>query len=289
MNKIFCFGLGYVGLEFAFKANKNGHEVFGTVRSVEKQKQILNDYGIKTYIFNDDYIDPKIEKKLFECNVLLQTIAPKNGDNVIKYFGEIIKKCNFDWIGYLSTTGVYGNLNGGIADENCKLNPTGPRQQRRVEAEKQWLNINSNIFRLPGIYGVGRNVFKKLLNDYENCQLIDKQGHVFSRVMKQDIVNVLLASINNNDIGEIYNVADDYSCEPSIIVEYACELLGIKPPKKVTLDNANLSKMALTFWKDNKKICNNKVKKKLKYDFEFSNYKKGLDFIFKQEFENFIK
>lgn len=289
MKKIFCFGLGYVGLEFAIDAKNNGFDVCGTVTSIEKKQMLHEKYGILSYVFNDNFQDNAIEKKIIESDIILQTIAPKNGDFVVKMYDEILKNSTYEWVGYLSTTGVYGNLNGGVACENTPLNPTGQRQMRRVVAEQQWSQYNANIFRLPGIYGVGRNVFKKLINDYDNCQIIDKPGHVFSRVMKQDISNILLKSINNKDIGEIYNVADDQSCEPSLIIEYACMLLKKKLPKLVKFENATMSKMAYTFWQDNKKICNKKVKQNLNYEFEFPNYKSGLDYIFQQEFENFLK
>ena len=168
------------------------------------------------------------------------------------------------WLGYLSTTGVYGDRGGGWVDETSQLQPTGDRGRRRVAAEKGWLDLWNrrgvpvHIFRLAAIYGPGRSAFDALRAG--TARRICKPGQVFSRIHVEDLANVLIASMERPRPGAVYNVCDDDPAPPAAVVGYAAELLGIEPPPLVPIEAAGLSPMARSFYDDNKRVANGLIK-----------------------------
>ena len=168
------------------------------------------------------------------------------------------------WLGYLSTTGVYGDRAGGWVDENSELRPSGPRGQRRVAAEAGWQGlwrrrgVPVHIFRLAAIYGPGRSPFDALRAG--TARRIAKPGQVFSRIHVDDLAGVLVASIARPRPGAIYNVCDDEPAAPEAVVAHAASLLGLPAPPLVPFEAAGLSPMARSFYDDNKRVSNALIK-----------------------------
>lgn len=202
---------------------------------------------------------------------------------------ELASNGDIQWIGYLSTTGVYGNTDGAVVDESTPTNPSGERGMRRVRAENQWLNLYQaydmpvHIFRLPGIYGPTRSVFDQLRQG--KSRRIHKPGHKFNRIHVDDIAATLIASLSQPNPGSIYNVCDDCPVEPSEVTTYACKLMGIEPPPTTKFEEAekSMSSMALSFWSDNRLVNNDRIKSELEVELIYSDYKAGLDAIWARE------
>ena len=192
--------------------------------------------------------------------------------------GRYCERCRqLSWLGYLSTTGVYGDRGGGWVDETAQLLPTGERGRRRVAAEKGWLDlwqdrgVPVHIFRLAAIYGPGRSAFDALRAG--TARRIDKPGQVFSRIHVADLASVLIASMERPRPGAVYNVCDDDPAPPAAVVAYAAELLGIEPPPLVPLDAAGLSPMARSFYDDNKRVANRLLKTELGVTLRYPDYR----------------
>jgi len=185
---------------------------------------------------------------------------------------------NPKWFGYLSTTGVYGNMDGGWANEQTPVNPNNLRSQQRVEAEQHWLHsgLPVNIYRLSGIYGPGRSAIDEL--NEGTAKRVYKENQFFSRIHVEDIVAVLQASMNIS--GEIYNLADDKPVPSYEVVEYAAKLMGISPPPMVDFKDAELSPMARSFYRSSRRMENNKIKQLLGRPLKHPTYVEGLESIF---------
>lgn len=251
---------------------KDGWTVYGTTRSVEKAKKLNND-GVNSIIWPGTNLTPYIQK----ATHILTSVSPNSqGDPVLDQYNEVFSKNTFDWVGYLSTTGVYGNHNGGWVDENSPLKPTTTRGQLREEAEFAWskLNVNLHIFRLAGIYGPGRGPFSKVRNG--TARRIIKEGQLFSRIHVDDIAQVLLASIRYPRQGAIYNVCDDIPAPPEDVIAYAAELLGMPIPIAVDYNEADMTPMARSFYAENKRVRNDLIKEELGIELKFPDYKTGL-------------
>jgi len=251
---------------------KDGWTVYGTTRSVEKAKKLNND-GVNSIIWPGTNLTPYIQK----ATHILTSVSPNSqGDPVLDQYNEVFSKNTFDWVGYLSTTGVYGNHNGGWVDENSPLKPNTTRGKLREEAELSWskLNINLHIFRLAGIYGPGRGPFSKVRNG--TARRIIKEGQLFSRIHVDDIAQVLLASIRYPSQGAIYNVCDDNPAPPEDVISYAAELLDMPIPIAIDYDKAEMSPMARSFYAENKRVSNELIKKELGVELKFPDYKAGL-------------
>jgi nucleoside-diphosphate-sugar epimerase len=277
---LFCFGCGYVAQNFATLILSIGGDVKGTTRVATNMKT-LQAQGIQPLIFKKD--DPLTWEVLQAFTHILISIPPdQEGDLIIdSYFKKFRSLPNLKWLGYLSTTGVYGDHQGNWVTENSVCTPTQARSQRRLEAELSWLDlwqdykIPVHIFRLSGIYGPNRNVFE-LIRD-ETIKRIHKSGQVFSRIHVKDIANILLASALNPKPGEIYNLADDEPASASDVIEYACTLLGINPPPLIPFEKAQLSPTAKEFYAENKRVSNSKIKHDLNVNILYPTYREGLE------------
>ena len=198
-----------------------------------------------------------------------------------EHFKEIlVDSSQLEWLGYLSTTGVYGNRDGDWVDETSELKPGFDHQRRRVEAEDQWRELYRDhqvpvhTFRLAGIYGPGRNLLQRVRSG--SAKRIDQPGLVFNRIHVEDVVQVLCASIDRPHPGAVYNVSDDLPSSPAEAVEFACDLLKVDVPPLVALEEANLSKMGRGFYQTNKKVRNQKIKEELGVRLRYPDYKTGL-------------
>lgn len=282
--KLFCFGYGYTCdyLGHAL-AERGGWVVHGTTRDSERQAA-LQRRGVHAHIFDAaegiDYT--RVHHLLSDVTHLLISTPPDDeGDPVfLRYADEILNLPKLEWVGYLSTTGVYGDRDGRWVDESAEILPTERRGVRRVKAEEQWLslyhsdNLPVHIFRLAGIYGPGRSALDSVRAGI--ARRIHKKGHAFGRVHVEDIVNVLLRSFDRPSAGEIYNVCDDMPAPSHLVIEYACELLGRKPPPMVEFEEANLAPMTRSFYMENRRVRNDKIKRELKVKLKYPDFKAGL-------------
>ena len=283
---LFCFGLGYSAQALARRLVAAGWRVTGTCRSAERQAQLRED-GFSATLFDRDR--PIDAGALDGVTHLLISVPPDVvGDPVLAMHRRDIAAMNrLAWLGYLSTTGVYGDRDGGWVDETSRLLPTGERGRRRIAAEQGWLDLwNQNgvpvqIFRLAAIYGPGRSAFDSLRAG--TARRIDKRGQVFSRIHVADLANVLIASIERPRAGAVYNVCDDEAAAPAAVVARAAELLGIEPPPLVPLDAAELSPMARSFYDDNKRVSNRLIKDELGVSLRYPDYRAGLAAILADE------
>ena len=281
MPRLFCLGLGYTALALARRLRPQGWAIGGTCREPDKAAT-LRAGGI------DAIVDPDDARRLIAMAThLLASIPPDaDGDPALALWGPAIARHpGLAWVGYLSTTGVYGDRDGDWVDETAPLAPTGERGQRRVEAEAAWSallpGVPVHIFRLAGIYGPGRSALDTVRAG--RAQRVVKRGQVFSRVHVDDIAQVLAASIARPRPGAVYNVCDDNPAPPDEVIAYACELLGVAPPPAVPFEQADLSEMARSFYADNKRVSNRLIKTELGVDLVYPDYRAGLRALLEQE------
>ena len=290
-NILFCFGYGYSASALTKTLRSNKWIVKGTKRD----KLFQNKNFRQILIFNGDNPIPKFEELLSNVTHLLVSIPPTAiGDPVLSIHGkEISNAKNLKWIGYLSTTGVYGDSQGKHVDEKYQCNPTNMRSKRRLHAEKEWLQLFSDlhlpvhIFRLAGIYGPGRSAIESVRSG--RAKRINVPGHQFSRIHVDDIASVLKASIKDPNPGCIYNVCDNESAASSDVTLYACELLGLSPPPLIDLQDAELSPMARSFYNDNRRVDNKRIREELKVELKYPTYREGLKSIIETQKKNYFR
>ena len=274
--KLFCFGVGFSGLEILKQAKANGFDVSGCVRSPEKCDHLKQQTGLN--IVTIDNVD------LTGCTHIITTVPTNDFDDFIyDGFAGVIKSLStLEWFGYISTTGVYGNTDGQWVDENSPLNPTGFRAEQRVAVEKLWLdNIpQTHVFRLPGIYGSGRSALDAVRQT--GARAIRKQGQIFSRIHIYDIAQAVIASMNNINAGSVYNVVDNEPCANLDVMEYACQLLKMEMVPIIDFENAEMSEMARSFYMDSRRVSNKKMKNELKVNLKYPTYREGLGAILRE-------
>ncbi|MEM6812146.1 MAG: SDR family oxidoreductase [Pseudomonadota bacterium] len=280
--RFFCFGYGYTAdyLGHALQ-QQGGWTLGGTTRDDERRNELLA-RRIRARIF--DYQHPIADPQtLFGrfSHILISTPPDYEGDPVFNMHAEdLINLPNLKWIGYLSSTGVYGNRDGLPVDESSSLNPTSKRGTRRAIAEEQYMmlheryNVPVHIFRLSGIYGPGRSALDSVRAGI--ARRIDKPGHMFNRIHVDDIVQVLLASMANPNPGSIYNLADDLPAPSHEVIEQACNMLGFPVPDLVPFEDIDMAPIARSFYSDNKHVLNNKIKSELGVQLKYPDYKEGL-------------
>jgi nucleoside-diphosphate-sugar epimerase len=278
MSGLFCFGLGYVAGFLARAVTPEGWRVAGTAR--DEPAVAAAGFAIQRFTRERPLADPAAA--LAGMTHLLLSVPPDEaGDPVLDcHAAAIAATRSIVWVGYLSTTGVYGDRDGGWVDEGTALAPTGVRGHRRRAAEESWLALHLarglpvHVFRLAGIYGPGRSALDTVRQG--RAQRIDKPGHVFSRIHVDDLVQVLRASMARPAAGRIYNVCDDEPASPGEVIAYACALLGVAPPPPVPFDAAALSPMARSFYDDNKRVANRRIKAELGVRLAYPTFREGL-------------
>ncbi len=283
---LFCFGFGYSALALACRLTALGWVVTGTCRSAEKAAR-LREAGFSAVLFDRDRpVDPAA---LHGVSYFLVSVPPDAaGDPVLALHGnDIAALPGLAWLGYLSTTGVYGDRGGGWVDETAQLLPTGERGRRRVAAEQGWLSlwhdrgVPVHIFRLAGIYGPGRSVFDALRAG--TAKRVDKPGQIFSRIHVEDVASVLIASMSRLRPGAVYNICDDDPAPPEAAVAHAATLLRLQPPPLVPIEAAGLSPMARSFYDDNKRVSNRLIKTELGVSLRYPHFRAGLAAILADE------
>lgn len=284
MNKtLLSLGHGYSARALASVLIPQGWRVIGTTRSVDKVHEIAR-MGVEPLIWPDgDDVAPALNAA---SHVLISAGPSADGDPVLNVLGEAIaaKAADLRWVGYLSTTGVYGDHDGDWVDENTALNPTTERGQLRKDAEAAWRAVPDlplHIFRLAGIYGPGRGPFEKVRQG--TARRIIKEGQVFSRTHVEDIAQVLEASIAQPAPGTAYNVCDDDPAPPQEVIAYAATLLGLPIPPAVPIENAEMSPMARSFYAESKRVRNDRIKTELGVRLRYPTYREGLAALLEQD------
>ena len=282
-NKLFCFGLGYTAQALAGHLAPAGWQIAGTSRDAGARHAMAGP-GWELFPFDDGLPLEEFAPALAGTTHLLSSVPPgETGDPVIAAHGaDIAALGDLQWAGYLSTTGVYGDRQGGEVDENSDRTPASSRGRRRVKAEDSWLDLWSahaipvHIFRLAGIYGPGRNALETVRQG--RARRIRRPGQVFGRIHLDDIVRALQASMAQPNPGAAYNLSDDEPAPPDEVIAYACELLGVDPPPLQDFDavKGSLSPMALSFYGENKRVSNRRIKEELGIRLKWPTYREGL-------------
>ena len=280
---LFCFGLGYCADYLSAKLIKQGWQVSATCRTSEKAA-VLEASGIRPVLLSGKKVTVT---DLGKADHILISVPPEQdgSDPVLNFAGAALAALQdqIKWVGYLSTTGVYGDHQGAWIDEETPAGLLSERGQRRVAAEAQWAatGLPMHYFRLAGIYGPGRNSLRALQNG--TARRVVKQGQVFSRIHLADITRILKASMANPNAGRAYSVCDDTPAPPQDVVTYAAELMGVPPPGLQDFATAELSPMARSFYGENKRIRNNRIKEELGVSLEYPDYRAGLSALWESE------
>lgn len=272
---LFSFGHGFSSQALARRLLPKGWRYVGTTRNADKAEQLQNS-GVEPVIWPGSDIRTLLEHT---THLLLSAAPDVNGDPVLRELrSEIAERAGqFEWVGYLSTTGVYGDHDGGWVDEATPLEPSTRRGLLRKEAEAEWSAIEGlplHIFRLAGIYGPGRGPFAKVRNG--TARRIIKKGQVFSRIHVDDIAQVLEASIARPNPGAAYNLCDDDPAPPEDVIGYAAELLGLPVPPAEDFETAEMTPMARSFYAESKRVRNDRIKSELGVDLIYPDYRAGL-------------
>ena len=276
--RLFIFGLGYSGLAIAREAQAAGWSVAGTVRTAAKAEG-LRARRLEAHVF--DGTRPIDAAMLGHDAHVVCTIAPgTGGDPALGATAAVLRGAR--WLGYLSTTGVYGDRGGDWVDEDSPPRPTQPRSIERLAAEQAWQALGGasgaavTVFRLPGIYGPGRSALDQVRSGM--ARRIDKPGQVFSRIHVEDIAGAVMAALARGDAGGVFNVADDLPAPSGDVVAFACELLGVAVPPAIPWDEAEptLSPMARSFYAESRRVRNERMKRVLGVTLRYPTYREGL-------------
>lgn len=254
MSRLVIFGLGYSASRIAAAVRGRGWDVIST--------------GSAGTIRFDDSASVRVA--LADATHILSSVPPSvDGDAVLATYGDAIAKSPASWLGYLSSTGVYGDCGGAWVDESA---PIKGRRRTRNEADSQWQERGARIFRLPGIYGAGRSALDRVADG--KAHRIDISTQVFSRIHVDDIVSGVLAGFAAPP--GVYNLSDDQPCSQNRVIEAACDLLNCPYPPLQSIEAANLSRMALEFYAENRRVSNLKAKRVLGWQPAFPTYQDGL-------------
>ena len=274
-NKFLILGSGFTGSFFAKTIRQFGCTALTSSRSEKNDPN--------SFVFNSANGSVPHEKIFDGVTHILNCIPPdKNGkDPVLGSLKNKLENLSLKWIGYLSTTGVYGDTKGDWVSERDQPNPLQKRSQKRLNCEKEWLEsgLPVQIFRLPGIYGPGRSTFEAI-ND-QKIRVIFKKNQVFSRIHVADITNAIIYLLQNKHslkFHQIINIADDEPCSQLEVIQFCYDLLGLKMPKPILFEDAKkeLSPIAQSFWIENRRVSNKLLCKTLGYKLIYKNYKLGL-------------
>jgi nucleoside-diphosphate-sugar epimerase len=253
VGRILIFGLGYTASRIAERLRAASWPVDATGRAGNLH------FGDKAAVL----------AALKAASHVLSSVPPAGGDPVLDSYGEALSVGD-KWLGYLSSTGVYGDTRGAWVDETA---PTGAgRRTDRSEADAGWLDMGARVFRLPGIYGPGRSALERVGEG--KARRIDVPGQVFSRVHVEDIVSGVIAGLDAP--AGAYNLADDLPCSQNLVIEEACRLLGIEPPVLQSLEEAALSPQAAAFYTENRRVANGKAKRVLGWKPAYPTFREGL-------------
>ncbi|PIE17006.1 MAG: NAD(P)-dependent oxidoreductase [Rhodobacterales bacterium] len=289
-NRLLSFGHGYSAQALGRRLIPEGWQITGTSRSPEKLEAIKAQ-GATGLLWPDDAGNGQLHDAIASASHILTSAAPtENGDPVLADFREQIAAAgpHLKWVGYMSTTGVYGDHQGAEVDETTPLSPSVKRSDRRALAEAAWQELADQagfplyIFRIAGIYGPGRDPFTRLRNGTARC--IIKKNQFFSRVHVDDIANIIHASIQRPyPGGRIYNTCDDLPAPPEDVVRHAARLMDAPPPPDEDFETAEMHPMARSFYSDSRKVSNARIRNELGVELLYPTYHEGLQAIFDAE------
>ncbi|WP_372839845.1 SDR family oxidoreductase [Phaeovulum sp.] len=283
MKTLLTIGHGYTAAALTRRLLPQGWRVIGTTRG---HPENLISAGIEPVLWPGT----PLASALAEATHVLSSVPPgPEGDPVLAAEAKALAEAgpHLEWVGYLSTTGVYGDHGGGWVDETTPLTPGTSRGRARADAEAAWFKLAMrpglplHVFRLAGIYGPGRAPFEAIRNG--SARRIIKPGQMFSRIHVDDIATVLAASIAQPDPGAVYNVCDDLPSPPEDVITYAAKLLGLPPPPAVPFAEAELGPMARSFYAESKQVRNDWVKTALGVQLAYPTYREGLAAVLKAE------
>lgn len=260
MSSLFIFGMGYTATRIARAFRARGWAVSGTRRTADAE----------TIAFDDE---EGVHAALRRATHILSSVPPEgDADPVLENYGESIAGSPAQWIGYLSSTGVYGDTGGAWVDESA---PVGHgRRSARAAADAAWLTLSRDVrvFRLPGIYGPGRSALERVADG--KAHRIDLAGQVFSRIHVDDIVSGVIAALEGP--AGAYNLADDLPAPQNAVIEHACALLGLPCPPLLPVGEAGLSPAARAFYAENRRVANGKARRLLGWSPRYPDYRAGL-------------
>lgn len=282
----FIFGAGYCGQAAAREIGETADRIAGTTRTLS-HFTALGRAGIAPFLFDGISAPVEITEELGRTTHLVVSISPAaGGDPVLSHFGDMLRDAApaLEWIGYLSTVGVYGDHDGEWVDEETPPSPVSARSVERLAAERSWQDLASAhgvplaILRLAGIYGPGRNAFVNL--DKGTARRLVKPGQVFNRIHVDDIAGSL-ALLASRSVEGVFNITDDEPAPPQDVVACAAEIMGVEPPPEIPFETADLPPMARSFYGENKRVSNAKIKK-LGYQFRYPSYRHGLNALWRE-------
>ncbi|MEM9148233.1 MAG: SDR family oxidoreductase [Pseudomonadota bacterium] len=282
---LLSFGHGYSARALAERLLPQDWHVIGTTRSDERAAEIRAT-GAEAALWPGSEIGPL----LHQASHVLTSVSPdEDGDPVLRACAPMLaaEASRLSWVGYLSTTGVYGDREGGWVDEESACTPATRRGTWRLRAEEAWRALATesglplHIFRIAGIYGPGRGPFAKVRAG--TARRIIKPGQVFSRIHVDDIASALHASIARPRPGGVYNLCDDLPAPPEDVITHAAQLLGVPPPEEVPIEQADLSPMARSFYAESKRVSNGRLREELGVDLRYPTYVEGLAAILETE------
>jgi nucleoside-diphosphate-sugar epimerase len=276
--ELLVFGAGYTGIAIARAALRQGVSVAVTSRSTP----VLPEGAILVPF-------PHAGTAIKAATHVISTAAPDAaGDPVLSFWGDTIRTANLSWLGYLSTTGVYGDRGGACVDEDTPPAPGADRSRRRLAAENAWIEAAAgrplDIIRLAGIYGPGRSALDEVRGG--RARRVLKPGHAFGRIHRDDIAAGVLAAIAHPPAGtRVLNFADDAPSESAAVLTEAARLLGVPPPPEVPFETAwaAMSDMGRSFWAENRNVSAEKTKAMLGIEWKFPTYREGLAHILVEE------
>ena len=279
--ELMIFGAGFSGLAIARALAADCGSAGGTTRS-QARFEALSAAGLSPFIYDGGQPSPELRQALRTTTHLVMSIAPDSGGDPLvdafpDGFGDLLPK--LEWIGYLSTVGVYGDHDGDWVDEETPCRPVSKRSVARLAAEQGWTALAGRahvplaIIRLSGIYGPGRNALKTLREG--NARRLIKPGQVFNRIHVDDIGGAA-ALLARQRLGGIFNVTDDLPAPPQDVVEFAAQLMGVEPPPETDFETAELTPMARSFYGENKRVSNARIKA-AGYEFAYPDYVAGLE------------
>ena len=278
--QLFVFGLGYSASHFVHQYGHAFDAIAGTVRDKDRRRAPVE--GIEMLHFSPEGASPEIEDKLATADVILVSVPPGTSvDPVLARFGRKIASLKrAQLILYLSTIGVYGDHGGEWVDETAIPTPKSERSMVRVQAEKAWGAMardrakTVHILRLSGIYGPGRNALVSLAAG--KARRLVKPGQVFNRIHVDDIARAIAALLVHEGDSDVWNVTDDEPAAPQDVVAYAAELMGVPVPPDLDFETADLTPMARSFYGENKRCSNRKIRELLKLDLAYPTYREGI-------------
>jgi len=279
---LFCFGLGYSARALSRRLSIDGWWISGTARTPEKMDELSRE-GFAAVLFDGHGWSDALQAAVAQADAILLSAPPdEHGDPVLRAGSQMLRALKPDWIGYLSSTGVYGDRKGGWVDETTTPEPSNARSAKRLAAEIAWQVFAAqtgaplHVFRIAGIYGPGRSTLDALRAG--TARRFDKPEQIFSRIHVDDLAAALAASIAKPSSGAIYNVCDDEPASQADVIAYGAELLGMTPPPLEAFATAEptLSDMAKSFYRESKRVRNDRMKRELGVTLAYPTYREGL-------------